>query len=92
MRFARQNGGTTLEMTPGGNFLSRVMNNGFVSREVSGRLWTHGGAGFVNGASGRVRALLGNSIRPNSVFRQTEVGLLYSNPNVTGTLVIRINP
>ena len=84
--YAKQNGGVTLEMTPGGVWLNNMdlygSNSPFTSAEVD-FIWRKTSESFVSQGSGQVRSLLGE-VRPNSIYLTDEIPALHANPAVTG--------
>jgi hypothetical protein len=93
-RFALENGGRTLEMTPGGKYLNDLDlfgRNSPISQAEAMQVWEFASRRFARGASGQVRAVTG-SVRPSSVFNRIEYPELISNPNVWGIDVLNLLP
>ena len=84
--YARQNGGVTLEMTPGGAWLNTMdlygANSPFTRAEVN-LIWRRTSESFVMQGGGQVRSLLGE-VRPNSIYRTVELPATQTNPALTG--------
>jgi len=93
-RFAIENGGRTLEMTPGGRYLQDLDLYGpgsALDRVQADNVWGSASREFARGASGQARAVVG-SVRPNSNWRRVELPELNSNPRVNGIDVLQLKP
>ncbi|WP_203136969.1 hypothetical protein [Microbacterium sp. JZ31] len=86
-RIAADNHGTTLEMLIESRRIEMPEWNADDPAVVE--TWTRVSEAYANGASGVVRAVLGDGIRPNAVW-WAELERLKANPDVTQ--VIRIHP
>lgn len=52
--------------------------------------WSRASAVYADGASGEVRAVIGDELRPGNVWETAELPALIDNPNVTQ--ITRIDP
>ncbi len=79
--FARANGGVTLEMTPGGQWLHEMdlfnMNSSFTYKEAV-KIWESVSSKMIQQASGQVRSLVGQ-VRPTSIYRAEQSEILINN-------------
>lgn len=85
---ARTGGGTTLEMLLESRGIQ--MPAWDAANPASVAAWQDVSAQFARGASGEVRAVLGDSLRPGNIWQTVEMPALQANPNVT--TIIRVNP
>jgi hypothetical protein len=92
--FAKQFGGTTLEMTPGGKWLDGMDLYGpaspFTSAEAD-MIWGEVSARMVGQASGQVRSVLGQ-VRPGSVYKTYELPALRENSAILGLDPLQVRP
>jgi hypothetical protein len=77
--FAERTGAFTIEMTPGGRFLSE--NLGGLSRADQDLIWQRASLQFARGASGEVNAFV-RGADPLRTFRTIEEPILRANPDV----------
>ena len=85
---AATHGGTTLEqITQGRGIILPVWD---AANPSSIQAWQNASRAYAEGASGTVRAVVGDSLRPGSIWETIELPTLMSNPNVTQ--VIRVHP
>jgi hypothetical protein len=92
--FASNNSGVTLEMTPGGKWLSEINlygENSPFSRIEADQIMESASRSLAQQASGQVRVLSG-SIRPSSFFLKTELPELSINPAITGIDYLQLKP
>jgi hypothetical protein len=86
--FARANGRTTLEMTPGGAWLDAQQLFGPSSPLTPGEavaVWSRLSQRFSAEASGTAVAFISHS-RPDSIFSAVEYPALLANPKITNVL------
>ncbi len=75
--FARANGGRTLEMTLRGKLLTWLTNKfGFKNTE---RFWKWASESWAKGAKGEADAVLGEKVRPDSIWKKIEEPTLQKN-------------
>ena len=77
--FAERTGGMTIEMTPGGRYLSENLS-GF-TRAQQDLIWQRASTPFAEGASGRINAFI-KGADPSRTFRTIEEPLLDLNSDV----------
>lgn len=85
---ARAGGGTTLEMLLKARGIK--MPAWDATNPASVAAWRDASAQFARGASGDVRVVLGDSLRPGNLWQTVEMPALQANPNVSR--IIRVNP
>ena len=78
---AKQNGGTTLEMLIEERKIQ--MPDWDPNNPSTIKAWDDISAEYANGASGEVKAIVGNELRPGNVWQTKELPALLKNPNVT---------
>lgn len=83
---ARSRGGTTLEMLV--EIRGIKMPKWDSSDPASVRAWEEISAEYARGASGQVRAIVGDRLRPGNVWETRELPALRANPAVTQIVVI----
>ncbi|WP_260262113.1 RHS repeat-associated core domain-containing protein [Vibrio intestinalis] len=87
MKWAKANGKSTIEMTPGGKWLEGLDlygPNSPVSVEEADNLWRAASAQFARGASGEVNAFKSGTVFDRTrVFYGLEIKNLAKNPNVS---------
>jgi len=92
--YAREFGGMTLEMTPGGRWLHGmdIYGTGSPFTQVEADLiWGSVARSASNQASGQIRVLLGQ-VRPTSFYQTIELPTLLDNPRVLGIERIYLKP
>ena len=91
--FALAHGGTTLEMTPGGEWLNEMdlfsSNSPFTESEAT-EIWKNISMATMRLASGQVRSVLGQ-VNPRSIYSQ-EIQELLNNERVLGLEPLYIKP
>ena len=83
---AQSSGGTVISNTIGGQALDNLVDWSSLSIDESRAVATSYSQWFAEGASGDVNAWAGGA-SPNSVFMQTELPTLLSNPNVNSVTI-----
>jgi hypothetical protein len=92
-QYALENGGITLELTPGGSWLNKMDlfgGNSPFSRNQTLQIWSDVSTGMIQQASGQVRSLVGE-VNPASIYRQ-EQAELFVNKNITGLDELNLKP
>lgn len=93
MKWAAANGKSTIEMTPGGQWLNSLDLYGVnspLTRAEADAAWLRMSERFTEGASGHINAFTrGTSFNPASNFYNTELPGLRLNPNVSPTITYR---
>ena len=91
--YAAENGGVTLELTPGGKWLDKMdlfgANSPFTQAEAR-QIWGNVSVKMIQQASGQVRSLIG-TVNPASVYR-AEQAELFENKNVLGLDELNLKP
>lgn len=85
---ARSGGGTTLEMFIESRGIQMPVWD--AANPASIKAWNDVSRVYAGGASGEVRAVLGNNLRPGNTWQTVELPALQANPNVTR--IITVNP
>lgn len=85
---ARSGGGTTLEMFIESRGIKMPVWD--AANPASIKAWQDVSRVYASSASGEVRAVLGNNMRPGNIWQSVELPALKANPNVTR--VITVNP
>lgn len=86
--FARQNGRTTLEMTPGGQFLDDLQlfgPNSPLTPDQATQVWSRLSQRFSAEASGNATGFV-RGARAKGIFNTVEFPALSTNPNVTNVI------
>jgi RHS repeat-associated protein len=83
--WAAANGGTTLEMSAGGQATEAATQGADWLTEAR-PAWVNASSNFANSASGEVQVFQGPLISTQSVWATTEYPALMANPNVTGVI------
>jgi hypothetical protein len=78
---AKQNGGTTLETLIEERNIK--MPDWDPNNLNSIKAWEDISSEYANGASGEVKAVIGNDLRPGNIWQTKELPTLLKNPNVT---------
>lgn len=79
--FAQKIGGTTLEQTPGGQWLESLDPYNLYGPARADALWTRLSERYAQGASGEINAFI-RDYNPARVWAQTEWDTLKANPDV----------
>ncbi len=87
-QLANARGGTTLEKIVKARGI--VLPTWDAANPASVHAWQAASRAYAEGASGTVRAVIGDSIRPGSIWEKVELPALMANPNVAR--IIRVNP
>ncbi len=85
---AATRGGTTLEQITKTRGID--LPTWDAANPASVQAWQNASRSYAEGASGNVRAVIGDSLRPGSIWETIELPALKANPNVTR--IIQINP
>ena len=92
--YAKINGGVTLEMTPGGEWLDKMdlfeETSPFSPQEAT-KIWARVSGLLASLASGQVRSLIG-SVHPKSFYMSEELTELKSNPAILGVEELYLKP
>jgi hypothetical protein len=80
--FAGRTGGMTIEMTPGGQFLTE--NLGAFTRAEQNAIWQRASVPFAEGASGRINAFI-RGADPTRTFRTIEEPIINSSSSIWGS-------
>ena len=86
--FAAANGRTTLEMTPGGQWLDQqalFAPNSPLTPEQATAVWSRLSQRFAEAASGNAVGFV-QGARPGGIFNTVEFPQLVANPNVTNVI------
>jgi filamentous hemagglutinin len=85
---ATTRGGTTLEQITKARGID--LPTWDAANPASVQTWQNASRAYAEGASGNVRAVIGDSLRPGSIWETIELPALKANPNVTR--IIQVNP
>jgi hypothetical protein len=85
---ATSQGGTTLEQLAASRGITLPPWN--QNDPASVQVWQQASQAFANGAKGTVRVVLGDAVRPGSIWESVELPALQANPSVTQ--IIRVDP
>ena len=91
--YAAENGGVTLEMTPGGKWLDQMdlfKPDSPFSREQTLQIWSDVSTRMIREASGQVRSIIG-TVNPSSIYRE-EQAELFINKNISGLDELNLKP
>jgi hypothetical protein len=83
---AAKSGGTTLEALVDKRNIT--IPDWDANRPETVAQWDELSRQYAQGASGKVRAVLGNNLRPGSTWERVELPTLKANPNVTQIITI----
>nr|WP_279308033.1 RHS repeat-associated core domain-containing protein [Niveispirillum sp. BGYR6] len=86
-KVATSKGGTTLEMLAASKGVDMPKWDGSPGAT---KAWQNASAAYAEGASGKVRAVLGDNLRPGNIWETFELPALKNNPTVTQ--ISRVHP
>ncbi|SEN75798.1 hypothetical protein SAMN05216436_12147 [bacterium A37T11] len=79
MNYAKSTGGTTLEMTRAGQNLQKLIQTKNIPWSEARPMWKRLSTKFAQGADGAVHFFPGKSVRPTSIWLETERPILLNN-------------